>query len=231
MPKCFTEWTVLPHEDLQKPEDNLWYIEGILDGKVRRVMAIARMNDGRLIIHNGIALEDELMAEIEAFGTPSVLVVPNSFHRQDAAIYKQRYPQLQVVCPARARKRVGKIVGVQGDLDDAPSDDAVRLQHLDGCKKKEGVLLVRSAGGVTAVFNDMLMNYAEVQKGVMGFFIAPSGTLAVPRFARWFFVSDKRAFRSHLERIAADGLSRIIVSHGDVITQGSADRLRTAAAA
>jgi len=230
MSKCFTQWTVLPHQELCKPEDNLWYIEGLLDGKVRRVMTIARMNDGRLVIHNGIALEDELMTEIEAFGTPAVLVVPNSFHRQDAAIYKQRYPDLQVVCPTRARKKVGKRVQVAGDLDDAPSDDAVRLQHLDGCKHKEGVLLVRSAGGVTAVFNDMLMNYAEVQKGLLGFFIAPSGTFAVPRFARWFFVSDKRAFRSHLERIAADDLQRVIVSHGDVITEGSADRLRTAAA-
>lgn len=230
MPKCFTEWTVLPHEPLQKPEDNLWYVEGVLDKTVRRVMTIARLNDGRLIIHNGIALEDELMAEIEQFGTPSVLVVPNSFHRQDAAIFKQRYPQLQVVCPAKARKRVGKIVPVDGDLDDAPSDDAVRLQHIDGCKKREGVLLVRSAGGVTAVFNDVLMNYAKRVGGVMGFFIAPTGMLAVPRFARWFFASDKRALRRHLERIAADDLKRIIVSHGDVITEGSADRLRAAAA-
>lgn len=230
MPKCFTEWTVLPHDDLQKPEDNLWFVEGVLDRRVRRVMTIARMNDGRLVIHNGIALEDELMAEIEAFGTPAVLVVPNGFHRQDAAIYKRRYPNLTVVCPAAARKRVAKVVPVDGDLDAAPSDDAVRLRHLDGCKRREGVMLVRSAGGVTAVFNDMLMNYAEPQGGVMGLFIAPTGRLAVPRFARWFFASDRRALRADLERIAADDLRRIIVSHGDRVEGDAADRLRAAAA-
>lgn len=232
MGKWFTEWTVLPHEPVVKAEDNLWFAQGTLPrGETRRVMVVARYRDGRLLIHNAIALEEPLMAELEAFGDPAVLVVPNAFHRQDAKIWKDRYPKLHVVCPKAARKAVGKAVPVDGDYAEAPADDTVRLVHFDGCKGREGVLAVTSGDKVTLVVNDMLMNYRKQIGGVMGFFIAPTGTLAVPRFARWFFVSDKQAFRVQLEALATPAVGRLIVSHGDVIEQDVAAKLRAAAAA
>jgi hypothetical protein len=83
MAKCFETWTVLPHGPIEKLSENLWRVEGTMnDGKIKRVMTIARMKDGRLVVHNAIALEPELQAEIEAFGTPAAIVVPNGFHRQ-----------------------------------------------------------------------------------------------------------------------------------------------------
>jgi hypothetical protein len=87
MAKAFETWTVLKHGPLEKLSDNLWRVEGTMpDPNIHRVMTIARMKDGRLFIHNAIALEEACMAEIESFGTPAVIVVPNGFHRQDAKI-------------------------------------------------------------------------------------------------------------------------------------------------
>src|SRR5262245_49018604 len=121
MAKAFQTWTVLPHQPLEKLADNLWRVEGTMpDGRTRRVMSVAKMRDGRLVIHNAIALEEPLMAELEAFGTPAVLVVPNAYHRQDAKIFKDRYPALRVHCPRGATKGVGKVVPVDGDYEDAP---------------------------------------------------------------------------------------------------------------
>ena len=89
MAKCFETWTVLPHGPLEKLSENLWRLEGTMpNGNTKRIMTIARMKDGRLVIHNAIALEPALQSEIEAFGTPASIVVPNGFHRQDAKIYK-----------------------------------------------------------------------------------------------------------------------------------------------
>src|SRR5690349_16687696 len=123
MAKCFTEWTVLPHEPIEKIADNLWRVVGFMnDGKVQRQMVLGRMADGRIIVHNGIALEEPQMKEIEAWGKPSVLFVPNAFHRQDAFIWKQRYPEITVVAPAAARKGVSKIVKVDAITEEAPGD-------------------------------------------------------------------------------------------------------------
>jgi hypothetical protein len=231
MAKCFETWTVLPHSPLEKLGDNLWRVGGKMpDGKTTRAMTLARLGDGRLLIHNAIALEEPLMAEIEAWGKPSFIVVPNGFHRQDAKIYKQRYPGAVVLCPRATRSRVARVVNVDGSYDDAPKDDAVRLTHLEGCKEGEGVLEVRSSDGASLVFADALCNLPPTP-GLVGFLLAPTGKASVPRAFRLLVTRNKGVFKEHLTRLASiAGLKRIIVSHGSMITDRVADTLRTAAA-
>jgi len=231
MPKALATWQVFPHRPLEKLDANLWRVEGDLpNGNGTRVMTIARFADGSLLVHNGIALEEPLMAEIDAFGRPSVLVVPGGFHRLDAKVYKERYPNVKVVCPAGSRKKVEQVVRVDATYDDAPHDDVARLMHVDGTKLAEGVLEVKSGGATTLVFNDLINNLPKMG-GLFGFLLAPTGKPCVPRLARWIAVKDKRAVRAHLEKLAATpGLARIIMSHGKPITDQPADVLRMIAA-
>lgn len=229
MAKGFTEWTVLPHKPLEKLADNLWSVEGTMPGGgIRRVMVLARLTDGRVVVHNAIALEEALMKELDAWGTPSFIVVPNGYHRQDARIWKDRYPAAKVLCPEGAKKNVAKVVAPDGSYDDLPADANVTLAHLDGCKKAEGALVARSGARATLVLNDVLMNMPKVG-GPMGFMLAPTGKFSVPRVFRWFVAKDKRALAAHLDALAATpGLTRIIVSHGDAVTEKPADAIRTA---
>src|SRR6266702_2370426 len=93
-------WTVLPHGPLEKLEPNLWAVEGTIRmpaGELSRRMCIARLGDGRLLLMNGVPLREEAMREVEAFGKPSFLLVPNGYHRLGIAAFKQRYPQLRVL--------------------------------------------------------------------------------------------------------------------------------------
>ncbi|HVY49425.1 MAG TPA: hypothetical protein VHB21_26215 [Minicystis sp.] len=228
MPKAYDAWTVLPHRPIEKLEPNLWRVEGDLpDGNGARVMTIAKLEGGGLVIHNAVALEEELMKELEAFGTPEVIVVPNGFHRLDAKVFKQRYPGAKVLCPAGARKKVEQVVPVDGTYDDAPKDANVRLYHLDGVKQHEGVMEVRSPSGTTIVLNDVVNNLPKMG-GMFGFMLAPTGRVSVPRIFRWFFVKDRAAFSAGIEKLAAtEGLRRVIVSHGAMLTDAPAKELRS----
>jgi hypothetical protein len=228
MAKPFETWTVVPHKPIEKLTANLWRVEGDIPGQQgTRVMTIAKRKDGGLVVHNAIALEEELMKDIESFGDPAVLVVPNGFHRLDAKIYKMRYPKLRVVCPAGARKKVEQVVAVDGSYADAGKDADVTLAHLDGTKEQEGVMQVRSPDGTTLVFNDCINNLPKMG-GFFGFLLAPTGRPSVPRIARWMMVKDKPAFRGHVEKLAgADAVKRVIVSHGAVM---DAAKLREAVA-
>jgi len=230
MAKVFETWTVLKHGPLQKLADNLWTVEGTMPTNTApRVMTIARLKDGRLLIHNAIALEESMMTEIEAFGTPACLVVPNGYHRQDAKIYKDRYPKMDVVTPTAATKRVEQVVPVTGDYAAAPSDDSVRLVYLQGCKGTEGILEVKSADGTTLVFNDAISNIPE-RKGVIGFLMAPTGKPSVPRISRWMIVKDKPAFTQHVSSLATPELRRVVVSHGEMITERVGETLKSVTA-
>jgi hypothetical protein len=50
---------------------------------------------------------------IESLGRPEVMIVPNGHHRADAAVYKQRYPNLSVVCPKGSQTAVAEKVQVK----------------------------------------------------------------------------------------------------------------------
>ena len=90
------------------------------------------------MIHSAIALDAAEMAEIEAWGHPAVLLVPNSFHRLDAPAYVARYPDLRVLCPRGSRKGVEEVVRVDGDYDTFGEDPVLTLQHLDGVRMGGG---------------------------------------------------------------------------------------------
>jgi len=228
MAKCFTTWTVLPHDPIEKHAENLWSVSGKMPGGNQRRMTIARRSDGKLVLHNAMALTDEEMKELEAFGTPAYIVVPNAFHRMDSFIFKQRYPKADVLCPQTARKKISQVVEVSGHLDEMPKDANVELFHLRGMKEREGALRVKSNGQTALVFNDTLLNMAPTG-GLMGFALGPTGTLSVPRFTRWMMLQDGAALKSHLQELAASpGLKHLIPGHGDVIAQEPSKALNEA---
>jgi hypothetical protein len=229
--KAFRTWTVLPHKPIEKIAENLWRVEGRMPrGDTRRQAVLARMKDGRVVVHNAIALDDAEMKELEAWGKPAAIVVPNRFHRQDAFIFKERYRDARVVAPKGAHASVAAVVRVDDDYADAPSDETVRMYHLRGLADREGVIEVHSADGVTLVFNDAVMNMPKLG-GIPGMMLAPTGRPAVPRAMRWLMIRDARAFADHLDELAAiPKLTRVVVAHGRPITQDPASVLRSLAA-
>lgn len=227
MPKVFTEWTVLPHRPIEKLTDNLWRVSGKM-GEIQRQMVLARMRDGRVVIDNAIALDDAEMAEVEVWGEPRVIVVPNAYHRQDALIWKHRYPKATVVAPQRGRKRVEKVVAVDAVTTEAPGDDTVRVVPMDGCAS-DTLLEVRSADGITLVFCDAILNIPR-RGGFIGFLLAPTGQVSTPRIQRWIGMQDRRAFASHMERLATPDLKRLLFGHGPPVTDDPGAALHKVAA-
>lgn len=217
----FTTWTVLPHEPIQILAENLWSVEGTMPRGNKRRMVIARLLDGRLIIHNAIALDPPEMAELEAFGEVAALVVPNGFHRQDARIWKDRYPRAKVYAPGRTIPKVSQVVPVDGHYADIPRDKTFEALHLDGMKENEGVFVVQSADGKSLVFNDTILNMPK-SSGAKALAMAPTGVPSVPRFMRWLMLKDKHALKAQLHAFSAPSdLQRIIVGHGANIHQDS----------
>jgi hypothetical protein len=228
-------WTVLPHDPIQKLEDNLWTVAGRLPrGPMNRRMSVVRLGDGGLLFHNAIPLEERAMAEIEAFGRPAILVVPNGYHRLDLHAFRARYPALRVLCPAPARARVGAVTAVDGGWEALPQGAGVEAVPLDGSRWGEAALVVESAGGArtSLLFGDTVMAIPH-QPGIGGLvlrLVGSSGGARVTRIARLFTVSDARALAAALERLAArPGLARLVPSHGDLVERDAAGVLRAVA--
>jgi FAD/FMN-containing dehydrogenase len=97
MAKAHTSWQVLPHGPIERLTENLWRVEGTLENMaLKRVMTIARGTDGKLVVHSAIALNNDSMRAIDAFGDVAAIIVPNGYHRLDALVFAQRYPHAKV---------------------------------------------------------------------------------------------------------------------------------------
>lgn len=217
-------WTVLPHDPWERLIDNVWTVSGALpDMALRRRMTAVKLADGRVVIHGAACLEEPAMRELEAWGEPGVLVVPNGFHRLDAHAWKARYPAMKVLCPRDVDADVRKVVAVDGHYDDFPRDPGVTLTPLDGMNRRvpEGVLSATAGDGRAAlVFNDALFNHPHLP-GFTGWVLKTIGSTGGPRITGLIGlvgVGDRRALADHYRRLAATpGLAFAVPGHGDVI--------------
>src|SRR6478609_406120 len=227
MAKASDEWKVRAHGPLLTLAENLLWVQGTVPNmSLKRTMVVVRLSDGRLVIHNGIALEAEQMVELERFGTPAFLIVPNGIHRLDAAAYKKRYPALRVLAPAGSRKRVEELVAVDGVYEDFPNDDVLRLETLNGMAQAEGALIAQSSDGATVILNDCMFNM-DRKRDPLGFlFTTLMGSAPGPRVSRlckMMLIKDKKALRADFERYAAlPDLVRVIVAHEKVASGAEA---------
>jgi hypothetical protein len=223
MAKANADWKVLPHGPLERLSENLWWVQGSLPRmSLKRAMTIARIADGRLVIHNAIALQEPAMRELEVFGTPTFLVVPNRWHRLDALAYKRRYPQLKVYAPRGSRAQVEEVLPVDGTFEDFPKEPSVQLEALRGVGDIEGVMLVHSSEGLSVVITDAVFNM-DRKRDPLGFlFTTLLGSAPGPRISRLTklaLIKDRAALRANLQRfVDAKELMRVIVAHEKVAT-------------
>lgn len=225
MAKPHTEWTVLPHGRLTRLDDNILTVTGLLKmpvGEVERRMTAVRLRDGGMVVFSVIALDEPEMAALEAFGTPTFMVVPNEIHRMDAKVWKQRYPSITVVAPAGAHEEVSEIVPVDAtDIDFG--DPAVRFVTVPGTAEREAALIIENDAGTTLVLNDLIFNLAN-RPGFGGWLLKLAGVTGtephVPAMIKMLQVKDEKALQEQLERWAAlPNLRRIVVSHGNIISR------------
>jgi hypothetical protein len=228
------EWKVAPHGPLEQLSPRLWRVQADVPGApLKRVMALGKRSDGTLVIHSAVALDEELMKEIDAWGKVAYLVVPNGYHRIDAPRFHERYPDAKVLAPKGSRKKVEELVKVDGTIEDYPDDPNVSFVMLRGCKDAEAVMIVKDEDGTSLVFNDALFNMPHAP-GVTGFvlrhFAGSTGGPRVSNIARLLLVKDKKAYAAQLRELAAtDKLRRVLVAHHEVISDDPAQVLRNVA--
>ena len=90
-------------------KDQIWILEypirfaGInLFGR----MAIIKLDNGDLIIHDPCVIDDLVKREIDAIGEVKYIVAPGSYHHLFVTEFQQRYPNAETfLCPGLERKR------------------------------------------------------------------------------------------------------------------------------
>jgi hypothetical protein len=232
MTQPFKEWTVLPHGALSQIDDDILTVVGeirmpLMD--LPRRMTVVRLADSRLVVFSAIALNEDEMAALEAYGHLAYLIVPSDKHRLDAKIWKDRYPALLVIAPEGARARVEETVAVDTV---APSfgDPNVQFMAVPGTRGREAALVVHTSKGTTLVLNDVVGNIRN-ESGFGGWLLRLAGfagkAAQIPKVVKMAMIEDTNALRAQLLQWAEiESLERILVSHGSPIEEDARQTLR-----
>lgn len=229
-------WKVLPHGKPRLINDKLLTVTGDLHMPLMnlpRRMTVVRLSGARLVVHSAIALDEDEMIALEVWGRPAFLVVPSDKHRLDAKIWKDRYPAIQVVAPHGARTKVEELVSVDTVAPEFRDPD-VDFMIVPGTRGHEAALLVHSGDGCTLILNDIVGNIRGAT-GFRGWLLRLAGFAGdepnVPAVVKMTVVDDTQALRLQLmEWAAMPSLTRIVVSHGDIIEDNPRQALRELAA-
>ena len=232
MTKPFQQWTVLPHGKLVQIDDNILTVVGDIHMPLMdlpRRMTVVRLSDSRLVVFSAIALDDDEMAALETFGRPAYLIVPSDKHRLDAKIWKDRYPEMQVVAPEGARAKVQETVQVD-TVAPQFGDPNVQFVAVPGTRDREAALVVRTPKGTTLVLNDVVGNIRDAG-GFSGWLLHLAGFAGkeaqVPKVVKMAIIDDTNALRTQLlEWAEIDSLRCILVAHGSPIEENPPQVLR-----
>ena len=232
MSRPLQQWKVLPHGKLSEVDENILTVTGDIRMPMMslpRRMTVVRLNGSRLIVFSAIALNEDEMTRLEAYGRPAFLIVPSDKHRLDAKPWKNRYPAMQVVAPEGARAKVEDVVPVDTVAPEF-DDPNVQFVAVPGTRGHEAALVVRTPNGTTLVLNDLVGNIRS-EPGSRSWLLQLAGFAGkeaqIPRVVKMVMIKDANALRAQLMQWAEiESLKRILVSHGSPIDQNPRQTLR-----
>jgi hypothetical protein len=236
MAKASRPYIVTRHDPIEHLDDNLWAVNGDVPDFPRgtgmdRRMSIIRLGDGRLVFHNAIPLDDQALAQVIAWGKPSILIVPMHLHATDAAGFREKL-RVKVFTSKVTLDKVRALVTVDGTLDELAADSSVRCEPLAGTRFGEAAYVVKSGPRSSLLFCDAIHD-SRPGTGFHGFMFQLMGFTGqepkVPPFFKLRAVKDKKALKADLLRLAeTTGLVRLVPSHGRIVTNDPAGAIRRA---
>ena len=196
-------------------------------------MAVIRLSGGGLFIWSPTALTEALRAEVDALGEVRFLIAPNSLHHVFLGDWQHAYPDARVYAPPGLREKRGDI-RFDGDLGDTPvadwADDLDQVVMRGNRITTEIVFFHRQSR--TVLFTDLIQHFRPGWfKGwralVARLDLMVAAEPSVPRKFRAAF-TDRRAARAAILRVLAWPSEKVLMAHGEPITEGGQAFIRRA---
>lgn len=191
-------------------------------------MTVIRQPDGGLILHSPIPLTNSLAAELERLGPVRHVLAPNLYHNLFLGPWAKENPDARFwVVPGFSDKcprlRADAILDTDVDIP------GLRCERIQGMPKVNECVILHEASR-SVIVADLVFNFPHTESLALRWLlkmVGAHGGVAVSKLYRSRIV-DQDALRSSLERVLSWDFDRVIVGHGDNITTGGKQALRTA---
>ena len=195
-------------------------------------IVLIKLSNGQLFVWSPIKLSAALKRDVDALGPVGFLVSPNRLHHLFLAEWKSAYPQARLCASPGLRKKC-KDLAFDADLGDSPEPEwAIDIDQVPvrGGFITEVEFFHRASR--TAIFADLIQNFPpDWFKGWRGVIARLDGICAphpgAPREWRTGFL-NRRAARAALQRILTWPIERVLIAHGEPVTENGTIFVRQA---
>jgi hypothetical protein len=181
-------------------------------------MTVIRLPSGQVLIHNPVALDDELVADIASVGPVAELAAPNLAHHLFLGPAAKRFPTAAARGPRglAAKKPDVSFAGELGDEPPAAYEGALETIALAGAPGLGEVVFFHRPSR-TLLVTDLVFNVqrpANVATACLLTLTGTRGRLAKSRVWR-FLTKDRAALSASIARVLAWDFTRVLMAHGD----------------
>lgn len=204
---------------LKQYGDKLWAVRvpmKMMGLDLTTQMTIVQLPDQSLILISPISINADLKQEIEALGTVTAIISPNTFHHLFARDCLQAFPAAKYFCPASLPERI-KGLPDNSDLysiDEGFWQGQLQTRRISPTHIADEMVFFHP-GSKTLIVTDLFQySMGELSLGSKLFAVL-TGTLRKPAISRLFkiMIKDKQEFRASLDLILQWDFERVLMPH------------------
>lgn len=197
-------------------------------------MSVIRLKDGRLILHSPCDVDDATATAISRLGEVCYIVAPGSFHHMHVASAQRRFPNAQTfICPGIEHKVPSlHFDWILGPRSPAAWSDTIDQVLIRGSRYIWEVAMLHKPSKTLVLvdaieyFTDRTDDVSWQLRAWWKLFRMWNKPKPAPEYQLGW--KDKVAARASLELILEWDFDRIILSHGDNISEKAKETARRA---
>lgn len=191
-------------------------------------MTVIKLNNGELWLHSPTRISDSLMQSVNALGTLAYIIAPNNGHNLWLKEWVQAYPNAKVYVSRGIPKKLptlGDYIIIE-EQSALPWQDEIELASMPSVNFFDEQVFFHKASR-SLIVTDLVQNHANEKVDgikakvsqrllkIIGF----NNICIAPPLRAGFLIKDKAAFTLFIQRILAWDFDRVIVTHGNIISQ------------
>jgi hypothetical protein len=193
---------------------------------------VLRLEDGRLILHSPLAIDDSRKREIDALGEVAFLVAPSCIHWMFLRRAAEHYPKARVLGAPGLEKKVRGGLRIEplpesGRIADV--GDQLRVERIQGVPYMTEHVFLHEASR-SLVVTDLMFNVHATRSFGMQLFLRLMGAWKKTAQSRaWrFLMRDRAAAARSAMAVLSWDFERVVVGHGDVVEENARTRAQDA---
>jgi len=216
---------------MKKIEKDIWVAETkfkLFGADFGNRMTVIRLSSGGVLLHSPVKISDGLLDSVRNVGRVDFIITPNNFHGLFVDEWRKEFPEAKCFTAKEMTEIENSSFSLSSLRSEALGSD-IEIIKIEGAPKVNEYAFIHKNSN-TLILTDIAFNIGANVSFWSKIFFKLNGAFDKfgPSKLMKTMISDPVALNSSIEEILAFDITRIIVSHGDILESNARSNLKGA---